>query len=95
MTSRCVAQVQDVPTDLVAAGYVALCEFFSGQSDKDPRQDISFFRKNPNQDKKDTKSQRSSQPKKRAADVDVDTCQREVLEEVQHRVPRKIHAKNV
>lgn len=95
MTSHCAAQVQDVPTDFVAAGYAALCEFFSGQSNTDPRQDMSFFRKKPNPDKKDTKPQRASKPKKRTADVDVDTCQLEVLEDVQHRASRKIHAKKV
>ena len=38
------SQVQEVPIDLVAAGYAALCDFFSGQSNKDPRLDPSYSR---------------------------------------------------
>ena len=44
MPLRVASQVKDVPIDLVAAGYSALCDFFSGQSDKDPRLDPSFSR---------------------------------------------------
>ena len=59
--------MQDVPTDLVAAGYAALCDFFSGQSDKDPRLDQSFSRSFKQDGPQ--KSQKSSNQKKRTADA--------------------------
>ena len=58
-------EVQDVPTDLVAAGYAALCDFFNGQSDKDPRLDPSFCRKK--QDPQPKVKSTTRKPRKRLA----------------------------
>ena len=62
------SQVQEVPIDLVAAGYAALCDFFSGQSNKDPRLDPSYSR-SFKQDGTDKLQKSSKLQRKRTADA--------------------------